>query len=378
MASTSCTADPAELAAVSRLTDFAEVNAAAHAVGTAFLESAVAGRADRAALGARALAYLRRQRMLRPATGEDAIAEVRNLLTISAMCGWRRTALQYARQLERLPACTADDGCFCTAAGQTINLLRSETNSSAAESHFAEVAKTRCPYATSWQMPTPLHGYQTGLRALPFWNPDSFAAGRLLRQKGPSLLRELRPFVRRRSGGSEDGSSELQPSPSSLWSRDTDSVAYELIEAGLWRQITLFDAQHGWNASICTDLLQRTCATLKAFAATADGKREFGGKVKLFELGPGASLLPHFGPSNRRLFLHMAVVLPAANASASLLRVAEETRRWGSPGELQVFDDSFEHSVKNQAGNGIRVVLGVELNHPDIVRLRSSVKALRC
>jgi hypothetical protein len=63
----------------------------------------------------------------------------------------------------------------------------------------------------------------------------------------------------------------------------------------------------------------------------------------------------------------MAVVLPAANASASLLRVAEETRRWGSPGELQVFDDSFEHSVKNQAGNGIRVVLGVELNHPDIV-----------
>jgi hypothetical protein len=54
------------------------------------------------------------------------------------------------------------------------------------------------------------------------------------------------------------------------------------------------------------------------------------------------------------------VVLPAANASASLLRVAEETRRWGSPGELQVFDDSFEHSVKNEAGNGIRVVLGVD------------------
>ncbi len=143
-------------------------------------------------------------------------------------------------------------------------------------------------------------------------------------------------------------------------------MAYELIEAGSWRQLTLYDEKHGWNVSICNRLLPYTCKTLQLFAATADGRREFGGKVKLFELGAGGSLMPHFGPTNRRLFLHMAVLLPAAKVPASLLRVAEETRWWAQPGEIQLFDDSFEHSVKNEAATGPRVVLGVELIHPDL------------
>lgn len=340
---------------------FEQVNTAANDATSNFIESAVGGHADRGRLGARALLYLRRQRVLKPAVGKEAVAELRNLATVSAMCGWRRAALGYAKELVALPACAADAGCFCGTVGRIINLQRSEVSASAADEYFDAHARERCPYVSSWQMPAPPEGYEASLQAKPFWDPNAFAAGRLLRRHGAAMLRELRPFMRLR-----DAKDSQQPLKS-LWSKDTESVAYELIESGSWRQLALYQAHEKtspWHKLVCAEHLALTCATLQAFAASSDGQRELGGKVKLFELGPGASLMPHFGTTNRRLFLHMAVSLPTATDGHASLRVAAETRNWTAVGELMLFDDSFEHAVLNTATAARRVVLGVELNHP--------------
>ena len=48
---------------------------------------------------------------------------------------------------------------------------------------------------------------------------------------------------------------------------------------------------------------------------TADGAREIGGKVKLFELGPRSALMPHFGPTNTRLLLLVLTSLTHGTAT---------------------------------------------------------------
>ena len=323
-------------------------------VTTRFISSALQGDADRGSLGAETLRLMRRQRSVLPAKGEDAMTQLKNLLCVSSMCGLHRAALGYAKELHKLPACAKDIGCHCTQGGRIVSLLRL-TNATAADVFFRRRLAPRCPYTSSWQMPTPPSGFDRRLSAQPFWDSDRFSLGRLLREHRASLLRELRPFARRRR---------------TLWATDEASVAYELVEAGSWRQLTLFQTASGWNATVCAHL-RTVCSVLQGFAATDAGRRELGGKIKLFELGRGASLVPHFGQTNTRLFLHMSVLLPSAGSGGgdrsegAWLRVGQTTHRWSDPGEVRVFDDSFEHSVLND-GEGVRVVLGVELVHPEL------------
>ena len=349
-----CKASEADVRKASRHTDLLKVHALAKKHGESFIARTMAGQggAERAADGARALLYARRQREIRPARGKDEVTELRNLLCIASMCGRRALALGYARALVDLPGCARDQRCRCTTAGRIVALIRRSNESSWAEADaFFESARLReaCGYASSWQMPTPPSGYDAALTARPFWEPDGFAIGRYVAAHRAELLRELRPFARRRR---------------TLWSTDQEGVAYELVEGrGSWRQCTLYSARAGWNGTVCSQL-PTTCRLLRGFAASRDGRRELGDKIKAFELGAHASLMPHFGTTNRRLFMHFGVTVPSAGGG-TYLRVADVTRRWGAPGERMLFDDSFEHGVLNE-GAAPRVVLGIELRHPDL------------
>ena len=139
-------------------------------------------------------------------------------------------------------------------------------------------------------------------------------------------------------------------------------MPYELVEAGGWRQLSLYEEGTGWDESVCA-ALAATCAHLMALKASAAGRREMGLKIKLFELGAHSALRPHFGVTNRRIFLHMAVNLPTSGTS--YLRVgAGEARAFEVVGQRLLFDDSFEHEVWNEGGEP-RHVLGIELVHPD-------------
>ncbi len=76
-------------------------------------------------------------------------------------------------------------------------------------------------------------------------------------------------------------------------------------------------------------------------------------------LEPGTHILPHCGPSNYRLRLHLGLVVP----EGCRIRVGDQTRTW-EEGKVLVLDDSFEHEVWND-GDKQRIVLIVDIWHPD-------------
>jgi len=53
---------------------------------------------------------------------------------------------------------------------------------------------------------------------------------------------------------------------------------------------------------------------------------------------------PHCGPTNIRLRVHISIAVP----HGATICVGNETRRW-SDSDVLVFDDSFEHEVRNDS-----------------------------
>lgn len=84
------------------------------------------------------------------------------------------------------------------------------------------------------------------------------------------------------------------------------------------------------------------------------------GNAIFSRLDAGTRLRAHCGPTNARLTCHLGVEVPAGCE----IRVGRETRRWRQ-GECLVFDDSWEHEVRN-LGDRPRVVLLVNFWHPDL------------
>ncbi|MCB2112845.1 MAG: aspartyl/asparaginyl beta-hydroxylase domain-containing protein [Parvularculaceae bacterium] len=77
-------------------------------------------------------------------------------------------------------------------------------------------------------------------------------------------------------------------------------------------------------------------------------------------LKPGAHIPPHYGLTNSRMTVHLAVDAPENCA----IRVGETAYSW-SDGEVVAFDDSFEHEAWNRSDRD-RVVLIFEAHHPDL------------
>ena len=58
----------------------------------------------------------------------------------------------------------------------------------------------------------------------------------------------------------------------------------------------------------------------------------------------GTIVWPHTGPTNCRLRCHLGLKVPNDWQNVNIT-VADETRHW-SDGQVIIFDDSFEHSVR--------------------------------
>jgi hypothetical protein len=361
--------------------------------------------AERGSLGGRAIRLLRRVRDLRGTAAGTKEVDLHNLAALTSMCNWRKSALKYVRQLLAHPDCGSDKECFCQQSGRVVSLLRQLKGDEVTDRYFSTFVVARCPFASSWQMPTPTSSYAHWLEGRPFWEPSNFAIGALLTKHRQPLLEELQSMARRQHGlwrtHEPGGPADQDP---------------ELVESGWWRQLSIYREPGGWNQTVCSQIPE-TCSLLRRFnesVNSATGERELGGKVKLFELGGRSSLLPHFGPTNTRLLLPFAVTVPGGatgggetvggdgddggdvglglggsssscggsdgasengrcevegarrlRAIGTHLRVGKETRAWREPGQMMVFDDSFEHDVKNYA-EGSRVVLAIQLKHPHL------------
>ena len=93
-------------------------------------------------------------------------------------------------------------------------------------------------------------------------------------------------------------------------------------------------------------------------------------------LPPGKGLPPHRGLYNGLLRYHLGLIVPAER-TACRIRVKDEWRHW-EEGKSLLFDDTYDHEVRNEAET-VRVVLFVDFLRPLpgwVGRYQSTPKAL--
>ena len=78
-------------------------------------------------------------------------------------------------------------------------------------------------------------------------------------------------------------------------------------------------------------------------------------------LAPGYRISPHRGPTKAVVRCHLGLLIPQ-QAEACWIRVGEESRHWRN-GECLLFDDTYEHEVRNNTDEA-RVVLFLDLERP--------------
>lgn len=134
----------------------------------------------------------------------------------------------------------------------------------------------------------------------------------------------------------------------------------EVLQAGRGQWMEMFLWTNGAREASC-DAVPTLCAALEPHLALFHPK----GHVKLSHLTGGTTAKPHSGPIDTKLRMHWTISLPPHRAAQ--ITVGGEARTWRQ-GEALIFDDSFEHHVVFDApGSANRMVLIVDLVHPDAV-----------
>ena len=94
------------------------------------------------------------------------------------------------------------------------------------------------------------------------------------------------------------------------------------------------------------------------------------GNVLFSILQAGTHITAHYGPTNCRIRCHLPLFVP----KGCLLCVNGEKRRW-KEGELLLFDDSFLHEAWHKGTDGERVVIMLDLWHPELTMVEREALA---
>ena len=157
-----------------------------------------------------------------------------------------------------------------------------------------------------------------------------------------------------------------------LLSKDTDRSrvdAGENLARGYWKMLR-FSQDGILNSTIC-DMFPVTCELLLDIPHSLSECLDAAcAEIFVFVsvLQPGTVIKPHCGPTHKRLRIHLPIKVPSTPASPELI-VAGSRLTW-SEGLALVFDDSFEHQVAWMDGTGERVLLIVDVFHPEYLKWR--------
>jgi aspartate beta-hydroxylase len=128
-----------------------------------------------------------------------------------------------------------------------------------------------------------------------------------------------------------------------------------LVRTGSWKQAHIFRDGH-WQDQVCARFPVLTAIVREIPEVTTFSP----GAITVSRVEPGTHIMPHCGPTNAMLRIHLPIRIPAGAS----LRVADQELTW-TEGKCLIFDDSFEHEVRHE-GTGDRVVLILDMLHPDL------------
>ncbi|QSX78441.1 aspartyl/asparaginyl beta-hydroxylase domain-containing protein [Agrilutibacter solisilvae] len=183
------------------------------------------------------------------------------------------------------------------------------------------------------------------LPAIPFFDRDEFEWVPQIEAAFPAILAELHDLLERPTG--------FEP--------------YVQSEPGISaRQFSALDHTLDWGAFFLwkhgqriEENCRRCPATEAALAAVPQVHIAERAPVSFFSaLKPRTHIPMHFGATNTRLTVHLPLIVPENCA----ISVGGEVRGW-TPGELLIFDDTFEHEAWNRS-DSLRVVLIFDVWNP--------------
>jgi hypothetical protein len=128
---------------------------------------------------------------------------------------------------------------------------------------------------------------------------------------------------------------------------------------GDWREVVLF------GSGARPDLAPFTSGLIRRYAPQAASLAEQGGGEVIFSvLSPKTRIRAHCGSTNLRLTAHLGLAIPSTSSEDCAIRVADKWHTW-EEGKVLVFDDSYEHEVKNMTSSH-RAVLLLRFWHPNL------------
>lgn len=128
---------------------------------------------------------------------------------------------------------------------------------------------------------------------------------------------------------------------------------------GDWREVVLFGAgAQPELAPFTSTLIQSHISDVTTLA------EQGGGEIIFSVLGNNTRIRPHCGTTNIRLTAHLGLSIPSTSSKECGIRVGDEWHSWEN-GRVMVFDDSFEHEVRNLTPH-YRAVLLLRFWNPNL------------
>lgn len=183
------------------------------------------------------------------------------------------------------------------------------------------------------------------LPPVPFFDRDEFEWAAQVESAFPQILDELHAVL----ASPTEWEPYVQGPPGS------PAGPFDALDRTLdWGAFFLW--KHGTRIDAHCQRCPRTEAALDAAPRVHIPERA---PVSFFStLKPRTHIPPHFGATNTRLTVHLPLIVPEGCA----ISVGGEVRSW-TPGELLVFDDTFEHEAWNRSDE-LRVVLIFDVWNP--------------
>lgn len=143
--------------------------------------------------------------------------------------------------------------------------------------------------------------------------------------------------------------------------RGSGMTDHRVVAGQEWSEYVLFGTgqQQSRDATKTRSLIRRIIPDAVSLA------EQGGGEVIFSRLAPRTHIRAHCGPTNLRWTAHLGLVVPKLSGeggSRCQIRVGESWYGW-EIGKILLFDDSFEHEVRNDTDED-RVVLLLRLWHP--------------
>ncbi|KAH7481870.1 hypothetical protein PRIC1_009664 [Phytophthora ramorum] len=187
------------------------------------------------------------------------------------------------------------------------------------------------------------------LRATPVWDCGNFPWVETLESNYAVIKEELLALKSSVKSG-------FQPYRAPSWASDTsaeDGLGSAGHDAGDWNVLYLF--LHNVDFKANRELCPKTAAIIESIDAHYD-------HAFFSALAPRTHIKKHHGPTNKKLRCHLPLVVPGGMCR---LRAGDEVV-YAQEGKCFVFDDSFEHEAWNDDDARSRIVLIIDVWHPDL------------